>query len=410
MQTVVVEDPYEFISPHRGRWSPWLVTRLLGGRYVKKNYQVRGCEVRGAEKMRASLDAGHGIVVTSNHPRPCDPMAASWITHAVKHPFYCMASRHTFFGSAIQIFLMRRCGAFSINREGSDHASLSFCVEAIATADRPIIIFAEGLVTRHNDQIAPLLDGSALIARMAAKRRAKLKPPGKVVLHGVVFKYFFRGDLNKTLPPVLNKVESELGLAQDASLSFQQRAERAFAGLIARRETEFLGEARSGDPDERIRYLLDQILDPLEAEWADDEPLLRSDYQRVQRLRTRILPDMVAKKVTEEERQRRWKQLADCYYAQQLGCYPPGYQVGDGSPERLLELVESVEEDLFDVATPQGPLDLVIQIGDAIEVPAKRERNQDGDPVMAELGEQMAANLVDVINNPPEPTRGLRVV
>lgn len=406
MQDIVVEAPYEFIPPHRGRWWPWLLVHFVAGGYLRKHYSIRGCEVRGAEKLRASLDAGHGIVLTSNHPRPCDPMAASWITRAVEHPFYCMASWHTFLNSKIEKYLMRRCGAFSIHRESTDHTSLNFCVNAVATADRPIIIYAEGFVTRHNDQLAPLLDGSALIARMAARRRAKLDPPGKVVLHGIAFKYFYRGDVGQSLPPILERLEEQLAIPRGDDIPLTERVERASEALLALRERERLGESRSGDMDERIDYLLSKILEPLEQEWVPDEPPLRSYYQRVQRLRTRILPELIAREITAEERQRRRDQLAECYLAQQLGCYPQNYHNGSTSPERLLETVERLEEDLTDEATIHGPLDLVIQVGDAIEIPPRRERTPEGDPIMLQLNEQMSDLIEQIGKNPPQELRG----
>ena len=409
MQDIIVEAPYEFIPPHRGRWWPWFIVHFIGERYLRKHYAIRGCEVRGAEKLRASLDAGHGIVLTSNHPRPCDPMAASWITRAARHPFYCMASWHTFLNSKVEKFLMRRCGAFSIHRESTDHRSLNFSVNMVATAERPVIIYAEGLVTRHNDQLAPLLDGSALIARMAAKRRAKIDPPGKVVIHGIAYKYFFRGQLDETLRPVLAKLEKQLTLPLGTDLPLTLRVARVAEGLLSLREKEYLGKPQSGNINDRVQHLLAKILDPLEEEWAADQAPLRSDYQRVQRLRSRILPDMIAKKISNEERERRWKHLAACYAAQQLACYPAGYHQGELSPERMLEAVERLEEDLTDEATIHGPLDLVIQVGDAIEVPPRRERAKDGDPVMNQLAEQMTSLLEHGNDNPPPPLRGLRL-
>mgnify|MGYP002622220576 FL=1 len=410
MQEVVIEAPYEFIPAHRGRLWPWFLSNFIASWYLRKYYGLRGCEVRGSEKLRASLDAGHGILLPSNHARPCDPMAAAWLTMAVDHPFYCMASRHTFNQVWYEKYLMRRCGAFSINREAPDHASLSFSVESIANADRPIFLFAEGNLTRHNDRLAPLLDGAASIARMAAKRRAKQNPPGKVVVHGLIFKYYFRGSLEETLTPVLDDLDRRMNLGPSDGLSLKERVLRVTEGQLANREREFLGEVRSGDLQERIERFLEDALGPIDAEWVSDEAPRRGNYHRIQRLRSRILPDMIDKKVGEEERARRWKQLAACYAAQQWGLYLPGYLDGDPPPEHLIETVERTEEDLTDAVTLHAPFDVVIHVGDAIEVPTRRVRGQDEDPLTTELTAQMQRMLDHAIAHPPEPIRGYRVV
>ena len=54
-----------------------------------------------------------------------------------------------------------------------------------------------------------------------------------------------------------------------------------------------------------------------------------------------IMPDMVRGTLTEEERQRRWQQLADLYLAQQASCYPPDYLRTRPSVDRLLETMET---------------------------------------------------------------------
>ena len=84
---------------------------------------------------------------------------------------------------------------------------------------------------------------------------------------------------------------------------------------------------------------------------------------------------------------------ADCYLAQQLSLYPTDY-IGPGQPvERILETVERFEEDLTDVATVLGPMAVLVDVGDAIEVPAQRPRNRGDDPVMQELETRLGEML-----------------
>src|SRR5438128_314289 len=121
MQNIVLIQPYRFIPPTRGHVWPLFLAWIMGP-YMRRNYGITKCDVRGADKLRASLDAGHGILLPGNHCRPCDPMALGWLTRIVHHPFFCMSSWHTFMNSEVNRFLIRRCGGFSINREAADHA------------------------------------------------------------------------------------------------------------------------------------------------------------------------------------------------------------------------------------------------------------------------------------------------
>ena len=114
---------------------------------------------------------------------------------------------------------------------------------------------------------------------------------------------------------------------------------------------------------------------------------------RIKRLRAAILPDMVHGELTEEERARRWRQLADLYVAQQLHCYSGDYLADAPTPERLLETVERYEEDLTDLARPHPPLHAVISVGEAIEAAPTRDRSADSDPIANELRQQLEMML-----------------
>ena len=114
---------------------------------------------------------------------------------------------------------------------------------------------------------------------------------------------------------------------------------------------------------------------------------------RIKRLRAAILPEMVHGELTEEERARRWRQLADLYLAQQLHCYSGAYLADAPTTERLLEMVERYEEDLTDIARPHPPIHAVISVGEAIEAAPTRGRTNDGDPIANELRRQLEMML-----------------
>jgi len=142
MDPIIIEEPYEFVPPHRGRrWAAFMA--WICPWYLRRAYGIISYEVRHAERLRHAIDSGAGIVVIGNHSRATDPLALGLVTRTIKRPLFCMASWHTFKNAKIERFAIRRCGAFSVYREGTDHRSLNFSVEAVATGERPVAIFAE---------------------------------------------------------------------------------------------------------------------------------------------------------------------------------------------------------------------------------------------------------------------------
>jgi hypothetical protein len=105
-----------------------------------------------------------------------------------------------------------------------------------------------------------------------------------------------------------------------------------------------------------------------------------------------ILPDMTKGDLDEAESERRWKDLADLYLAQQLFHYPPNYLQSNPTPERILETLERLEEDLTDQITLHGEIHATITVGEAIEVSPDRPRGM-ADPLMGQVHEQLVTML-----------------
>ena len=383
MQNIVIDKPYRFISPHTGTFWPWLL-HFYGTRYLGKNYGLEEFDFRGLDRLRASIAAGHGIMLASNHCRPCDPMVVGYMANRIGSYPHIMASWHLFMQGGMTGWLLPRVGAFSVYREGLDRESLRCAVDLLASAKRPLLIFPEGFVSRTNDRLNSLMDGTVFIARGAAKKRAEMTPPGKVLIHPVAVRYFFQGDIDRALADVLEDIEHQLSWRPQRHLSFVARIAKAGSALLTLKEIEYLDKPQSGTLAERLTLLIDRLLSPLEQEWLKgkregDVPL------RVKSLRTAILPQMVNGDIDEQERARRWRQLADVYLAQQLSLYPPGYFDDPPTREQLLETVERFEEDLTDVARIHRPFRVVVEVGEAIEVGPTRQRGAETDPVMAQL-------------------------
>src|SRR5271165_3990859 len=138
MQPVVIDKPYHFVPPHKGRIWPALLHRLTPW-YLRKYHGICSIECQGVERMASSLNLGHGVMVTPNHCRPCDPMALGLLSRAVHRPFYTMASRHLFEQNRLQTWLLRRAGAFSVFREGMDREALKTAIEILKLAERPLV-------------------------------------------------------------------------------------------------------------------------------------------------------------------------------------------------------------------------------------------------------------------------------
>jgi 1-acyl-sn-glycerol-3-phosphate acyltransferase len=392
MQHIIIEKPYKFIPPHRGTLWPWFIrTFNLHASYLRK-HGIFEYECRHVDRLRQSVSAGHGILLTPNHSRPEDPIVMGWLAKEAKILVYAMASWHLFNQDRFTAWAIRKMGGFSVNREGVDRTAINTAIEALATAERPLILFPEGATTRTNDRLHALLDGVAFIARTAAKRRAKNHPGGKVVMHPIALKYLFREDLKSAVSPVLAEFEKRLTWQPQDNLPLLNRIAKLGGALLCLKEVEYFGQPQSADMTERLDRLIDHLLSPLEEEWLggrQDEAVV----PRVKALRMKITPDMVGGRLAADEYQRRWRQLADIYLAQQLSCYLPEYVASYPSVDRLLETVERFDEDLTDETRAFGKHHVIIEVGEAVEIDPHRDRKAEVDPLMTLLGERLQGML-----------------
>jgi len=391
MQNVVVARPYRFVPPRDGALVPGLL-RLWLPHYLRVGHGVVEVACRGVERLRASRAAGHGVMLAPNHCRPCDPMVLGVLAGQAGSLLYIMASWHLFAESRFRAWLLPRAGVFSIHREGLDREALKCAVRILVEGRRPLVVFPEGVISRHNDRLNHLMEGTALMARTAARQRAAAAAPGRVVIHPVAIRYLFDGGLADAVDPVLEAIERRLAWRPQRELPTLERVLKVGSAMLALKEIEYLGEPQPGGIAERTKRLIDRLLRPVEDEWLGgrhDEDVI----QRVKLLRTAIVPDLVGGELPAAEQERRWRHLADVYLAQQVSCYPAGYFTPAPTPERILETVERFEEDMTDVASVHAPIRAVVEVGEAIEVEPGRRREEEGDPLMALLRERLTAML-----------------
>ncbi len=400
MQYLIIEKPYKFVRPPRRSFVMWVIAKLRLYRvWLKRAEHIFKYEVRNEHRIQASLDAGHSILLAGNHCRNADPMAIGELLRAINKYGYLMASWHLYNQDKFSGWVIKRLGAFSINREGMDKQAISFAIKTLVDGERMLVIYPEGSVSRSNDFMQPFLDGTGFIARSAARKRKNGAGSGqsdKVVVHPVSFRYHFIGDFEACCEHSLDLLESHLGLDSNTELALLKRIARVADGLLAEREVEYLGRAQSGDCYERIENLVTHILAVQERKWKGE--VQRGDFiPRVKSLRPIIVPDLVKGFLSDEEAESRRRDLYALHLVQQLSYYPVNYLTGETGKvtrERIIETLERLEEDLTGRITMPRRFRLVIDVLDAIEVPAEKlPRDAVSDPLLDEVRQSLEKNL-----------------
>lgn len=395
MQNVFIEKPYQFVPPVQSDWIPLAMLKFgFLERSLRKREGVEDCEIRNLDVLKRSIDAGHSVVLTPNHPRTADPMVICHLARQLSRPFFMMASWHLFNQGWFSKLAIRAMGAFSVYREGLDKQAVDFAVKSLQEARRPLVIFPEGTTSRTNDQLMAFMEGPAFIARTAARRRQK-SDGGKVVIHPVAIRYLYQGDIHKTLPPVLDRLERALTWSPQSELPLPQRMIKVGVGLLTAKEQQFDRQPQPETPlRERQSRLVDHLLQPLEEKWLGG---CKTDGVaiRVKNLRVKLFSFLLQHNLSVEERRDFWKQIEATYVAQQVDGYPDRYLTEFTSVERVFETCEKLEEDAFDQVTVHGDLKAIVDICDPIEVSPKRDKSGESDPLMTQVQAAITEKLIE---------------
>ena len=393
MHNIFVEKPYNFVPPYTWHWPQRFLTKI--GKFkslLRKDHGVIAHECRNLDRLRETINAGHGIVLAPNHPRTADPISMYHLCRQTPVSLYTMASWHLFNQSAFETFMVRLMGAFSVNREGLDRKAVDYAINVLVEAERPLLIFPAGSTSRTNDLLMSFMDGPAFIARTAAKRRAKRG--GKVMAHPICIKYFYQGDIDKVANDVLTRIEKHLSWTPDPSVPLIDRIVKVGQALLTLKELEFdIHNSPGTSLRDRQTHMVNHLLGPLEEEWLGARAEDGGIQVRVKNLRMKIFPELSRNEVDRTERARRWKHLERTYLAQQIEFYPEQYLTQSRSVDRILETLEKFEEDFFGECRIHGNLKVVLDVGEAIEVSTKRDRNAESDPLMAEIRQSIQEML-----------------
>ncbi len=366
-------NPDRIVRPPR-RWNPKLspfVTALMQGecrRRAKRECGLVSYEIQNAEIVRNAVSAGHGILITPNHPTHADAYAMNAAARAARTSFYFMAAWNVFDRThALGRWIMQKNGVFSVDREGTDVAALKIATEIVREKKHPLVIFPEGEVYHCNQRVTPFREGAAAIALMAARKANR-----KTICIPCALKYTYLDDPTEKLEKLMTELEQAIHWRPRPDLSLIERIYPVGGALMALKELEYLGNVRNTPLQERTQFLADYVLSTQEERYAVPHPA-ETIPERVKGLRRRLLEVTEAQGVNA----RVDRDFDDLFFVIQLFSYPGNYVAEKPTIERVAETLDKFEEDVLMryAPTPRGKLKVTVRFGEPIEAPAERRKS-----------------------------------
>jgi hypothetical protein len=348
--------------------------RPMRVRRQRRREGVREVEVRNLENLADALERDQGILITSNHAAHADPFVFLVASDQVRRPFHYIVAWQSFqILPRLDRRVLRRHGCFTIDREGNDVRAFRQAVEIVARSRHPLVIFAEGEVYHHNEEVVPFRKGAAAIALTAARRAER-----PVVCVPAAIRYRYVEDPTPELHRLMDVLEQKLLWRPRPKLPLAERIVRFTAGLLALRELEYLGLVQDGPISARLGVLIEALLKPLEERYGappaeDDVP------DRVTRLRRLAIKQKESWPASDSRSEQAQHDLDRLYTVTQFYSYLGDHACEASSLEHLAEIVDKYEEDVLGVTTARarGARRGILTFGEPVEVGTGAGKKED---------------------------------
>lgn len=344
MRRLRTDLPYSFRPPQfRGWFRPlglWANREI----YLRRKYRLAGISDAGLDRVKSLVGKGDAVLLAPNHADHSDPHLMIEMGSRHELPLHFMAAREVFESSPAAAWALQAMGVFSVDRDGPDLSAIKTAI-GLLDSGTPLVIYPEGEIYHHHERLDPLMEGVASIllkaaGRMKDGRRAWLVPVG------IHFKH--RPEIEATFGERLSRLEDRIGWTPRPAMAIDDRIIRLGTGVLALKETEFLGEAGQGGIQSRLEQLCERLLSAAEEKHGRD-PRAGTAPERVRSLRYRIRRRLLDSEnpASPAERVALLDDLDAVFTALQSHSYIGDYLLSHPSLDRRAETIMKLEEDLF---------------------------------------------------------------
>jgi hypothetical protein len=360
--------PYEFIGPQPCKYMMF-AAGLANGWFSLPHgiHKVKPLTIRNAESLDTVENGSKRVLFLPNHSTHSDPEIMYELQRRLKRPSLFMAAYDVFLRSKIKCWVMRKSGAFSVDRDSSDKESMKTAIQAMVDGKYALTIFPEGNVFFMNDRPGPFLEGAAYMAMSAQKELGADEP---IYAIPVSIKASHLTDQRQAVREKIAEIAAYADTSLDADADDLANLTRIGLSLLQKRLRELNHEVP--DLDGSLRDSLDKCAEIVIASVEDEmEQKVRPNHtllERAKALRRAIHKiRMEPEKKAEHPEADEWAERN--ILALRILSYTGDYLSENTSLDRVAETVEKLLEDMTSVSQKAfAKRRVFVQLGDPINL------------------------------------------
>ena len=325
---------------------------------------------------RLKMIDGHPTVLAPNHAARSDPAVTFLLSKLVSQQYYYMTARETFdkgkFGG-LRSFLLQWFGAFSIVRGTADRNAFRTTRELLSEGSWPLVIFAEGEISRQNDTVMRFERGIIQLCFWALDDMAKAASDKPLYVVPIGIKYHYPQDMWNDIDIALTELEEKiLPPADRTPIERYERLRRIGIAVFKTLAAEYKYKVDETVPlDVHIQKMKEQIL-------SHAEKIMGIHSEADVLTRVRALKNLVdaevykdseqmteyERKIHEELLQKFQRFYPDLERLINFIAISDGYVAEERSPERFLDVIVRLEREVFGTSKMRGPRVASVRVGE----------------------------------------------
>lgn len=347
---------------------------ILSIRMKNAELRVMGDGIERFKKLK-----GKRCMVCPNHSHRHDPEVMFILSCLVGEEFNFIAAREVFdWNNGINGWFLQHMGVYSVVRGAVDRESFKTTKRLLVEGKKKLVLFPEGEISRQNDVLLPLESGAAQLSFMAMDELHKSSPGEELYILPLAIKYTYKHDLTPLLTELTEKIEVKLGITKEQESSLYKRVRKCSEVVLSTLEDEYDRKPPEGaDLNQRINDLKSHILKTMADVLHVSLPAGASHLDSVRILRNTLddhiyedeeeLPPY-QKKIHEEKSEKIKAFYRDLDRVVRFIAIYDGYLTPPMTQERLVNVLELIESEVWGEVGIKGPRLIYINVGEPINL------------------------------------------
>ena len=353
---------------------------------------------------------GKRCMICPNHSHRHDPETMFLLSCMIKEDFNYIAAREVFdWNNGLNGWFLQNAGAYSVVRGAVDRESFKMTKKILVEGKKKLVLFPEGEISRQNDILLPLESGAAQLSFMAMDELQKHNPGEPLYILPVAIKYTYKNDLTHILTETISKIEAKIGIDKSGEASLYKRVRAASDVVLKTLEEEYdFKPDPDGDLNKRMKglkaHILKQMADFLHITLPASENLLDSVRVIRNTLDDYLYADENSlppyqKKIHEEKSDKIKTFYHDLDRVVSFIAIYEGYLSPPISQERMVNVIELLEVEVFGTTKIKGPRLILLTIGEPINLlDHYAEYKKNKKPVIEKLRSDMSNQLFSMLS------------